>query len=160
VQIPANIEIATDVDIFDFAPESWIVNPINCKGVMGVGLALAFKKRYPGYFMDYRTKCSSGKIRPGKVDLYTWRGGGVGEQPTEIVSFPTKNHWSELSRLEDIETGLLDLSVRMYNMGCKSIAIPALGCGLGGLSWDDVLPVMIWILEDNTNTAIYLIEPQ
>lgn len=106
-----------------------IVNPVNCVGVMGAGLALEFKRHYPNYYSDYAVKCRMGRIRLGYVDFYTLPNQRI------ICSFPTKNHWRDKSNITDIENGLINLSKRI---GTMSISFPKLGCGLGGLKWSDV----------------------
>jgi len=101
---------------------------------MGAGLALLFKKEFPGYFKDYSNKCKIGSIKIGKVDIYKT------EKffPSYILSFPTKNHWKDRSNLEDIEKGLLSLKEVIILHNIKSIAIPCIECGLGGLNKEDV----------------------
>ncbi len=112
-----------------------IVNTINCVGVMGKGIALEFKKRYPDMFMDYVQKCDKGEIRPGEP--YVFQNGEI-----SILNFPTKDHWRSPSRLSYVEDGL-DWFVENYGKyDIHSIAFPPLGCGNGGLSWDVVGPVM------------------
>ena len=114
---------------------STIVNTINCVGVMGKGIALEFKKRYPDMFMDYVHKCDKGEIRPGEP--YVFQNGEI-----SILNFPTKDHWRSPSRLSYVEDGL-DWFVENYGKyDIHSIAFPPLGCGNGGLSWDVVGPVM------------------
>ena len=75
------------------------VNTVNCVGVMGTGVALAFRKRYPKMFADYRDACHAGLVRPGLMHVWCCAGGAT------IVNFPTKRHWRDRSRYEDIEAG-------------------------------------------------------
>lgn len=113
-----------------------LVNPINCKGAMGKGLALEFKKHYPLMYKDYQRRCKSGLVILGQP--YLWK-----ETPSSSVSilnFPTKDHWKNDAHLCDIQSGLQYLALHAKEWGITSLAIPALGCGLGGLSWEDVLP--------------------
>ena len=112
-----------------------VVNTVNCVGVMGRGLALQFKKQYPENFKRYEAACKRGDVVPGKMFVYETESL---VNPRLIINFPTKRHWRGNSKLEDIEKGLIDLVdvARQYNI--QSIAIPPLGCGLGGLEWADV----------------------
>ncbi|WP_205894439.1 macro domain-containing protein [Pseudomonas edaphica] len=113
-----------------------LVNTINCVGVMGKGVALEFKKRWPGLMLDYQKKCKAGLVILGKPYLYTDLAG------TSIINFPTKGHWRATSRLADIESGLEHLVSNYKSWGVNSIAFPPLGCGNGGLEWDVVGPLM------------------
>lgn len=117
--------------IFDSECEA-LVNPVNCVGVMGAGLALEFKKRFPGMFKSYIKDCDSGNLKIGHITVY------IGLDYPAVVNFPTKNHWKQKSKIEYIEQGLNALVDLMKNGFPESIAIPALGCGLGGLDWVDV----------------------
>lgn len=123
--------------IFDSDADA-IVNAVNCVGVMGAGLAKAFKDRFPHMNQQYMLQCAYNVLRPGKVDVYFLN-------PMEhkfIINFPTKDHWKDPSELRYILSGrkaLLDV-VEQYKM--RSVAIPALGCGLGGLSWGVVKPIL------------------
>lgn len=111
-----------------------LVNPVNCVGVMGKGLALQFKTAYPEVFRAYRAAAQRGEVVPGRMHVHpTGR-----SQPRFIVNFPTKRHWREPSRLDDIEAGLADLVERISALAIRSIALPALGAGLGGLDWAEV----------------------
>jgi O-acetyl-ADP-ribose deacetylase (regulator of RNase III) len=110
-------------------------NAVNCVGVMGKGIALEFKRRYPDAFAAYKQTCDTGQLRLGQVFVFD-RGKSV--SPRYIVHFPTKNHWRDSSQIEDIETGLKSLVSELYKLQIDSIAIPALGCGLGGLEWTSV----------------------
>lgn len=108
------------------------VNTVNCVGVMGAGVALAFKQRYPEMFREYKRECDAGRLQPGK--LHTWETLS-GER---IVNFPTKRHWREMSQYEDIEAGLKALRAYLTPLGRITVALPALGCGHGGLEWGRV----------------------
>lgn len=132
------------------------VNPVNCVGVMGAGLAFQFKKRYPQMFNEYKKRCDNMEMKVGRN--YFWmnpkalqshiRCTDYGEF-ANIICFPTKYHWKDDSQIEWIKAGLLDLYnyVKVnYGHGC-SIAIPKIGCGLGNLDWErDVKPEIIRIL--------------
>src|SRR5258708_15261534 len=119
-----------------------LVNAVNCVGVMGKGLALEFKKRYPAMFDDYAERCARKQVRLGEPYLFRDRSG------TLIVNFPTKDNWRSPSRLADIEHGL-DYFVQPHaQWGIESVAFPQLGCGNGGLSWEDVGPLIFSKLQD------------
>lgn len=118
-----------------------IVNTINCVGVMGKGIALEFKKRYPDMYTQYVKKCNSGEVKPGAPYLYD--NGDI-----KIINFPTKDHWRSPSRLSYVIDGL-DWFVNNYEkMGIDSIAFPPLGCGNGGLTWRVVGPIMYSKLKE------------
>lgn len=146
------IEPATG-DLFVAGTQA-IVNAVNCYGVMGAGLALQFKRRFPAYFTDYKAACADGGIAPGRVGVYRREAA-----PHFIISFPTKRHWREPSQLDDIRTGLVSLvdAIRTYEI--ESIAIPALGCGLGSLDWSEVRPLITAALEP-LNCQALLFEPR
>jgi O-acetyl-ADP-ribose deacetylase (regulator of RNase III) len=114
-----------------------LVNTVNTVGVMGRGVALQFKQAYPANFTAYKRACDNGELRLGH--MFVWDSHRPGPR-RYIINFPTKGHWRSQSRLEDIETGLRDLVRQVTALGITSIALPALGCGNGGLRWDDVLP--------------------
>jgi len=113
-----------------------LVNTVNCVGIMGKGIALEFKKRFPDMFKDYGERCARGDVKLGQPYLYK---GLFGQQ---IVNFPTKDHWKSLSRISDIEEGLDYLLKHYEQWGITSIAIPPLGCGNGQLEWKAVGPLI------------------
>jgi O-acetyl-ADP-ribose deacetylase (regulator of RNase III) len=113
-----------------------LVNPVNCVGVMGKGLAAQFKSAYPANFRAYAAACERKELAPGRM-LVVDTGATT---PRWIINFPTKRHWRGKSRLEDIEAGLLALVADVRRLGITSIAIPPLGYGLGGLDWADIRP--------------------
>lgn len=121
----------TQGDMFE-APADIRVNTVNCVGVMGAGVALAFKQRYPDMFKDYQSACKDGQVRPGR--MYVWKS----LEGDWIINFPTKRDWRDPSRYEDIEAGLDDLRAYLEGVGPVTVALPALGCGNGGLDWDRV----------------------
>jgi O-acetyl-ADP-ribose deacetylase (regulator of RNase III) len=116
-----------------------LVNPVNCVGVMGKGLALQFKNAYPDAFVEYLRACRDGQLEPGRVQVVDI---GRPTGPCFIVHFPTKRHWRERARLVDVATGLDALVAEVERRNIRSIAMPALGCGLGGLAWADVRPLI------------------
>lgn len=116
-----------------------IVNTVNTVGVMGKGIALQFKKRFPGNFKAYSTACKSGEVKLGKMFVYD---AGQLVSPRWVINFPTKQHWKSRSRLTDVDSGLDDLARVIEELGIRSIALPPLGCGLGGLDWADVRPLI------------------
>lgn len=114
-----------------------LVNTVNCVGFMGRGIAAQFKRAFPANFVAYERQCKRGEMRPGKVLVFAT---GALTNPKFVINFPTKRHWRGKSRLEDIDSGLQDLVREVRHLGLTSIAIPPLGCGLGGLNWADVRP--------------------
>src|SRR5216683_7272665 len=138
-------------DIFDSKAQV-IVNTVNCKGVMGKGLALAFKQKYPGMFPVYQEECKTGKLRIGRPTLY--------QQSTPwILNFPTKNDWKLPSKLEYLDKGLEYFVANYKKAGIKSIAFPKLGAQNGKLSWDEVGPLMAKYLSQlDIDVYIYIAE--
>ena len=117
------------------SPAQTLVNTINCVGVMGKGLAHAFKKREPGMFQAYKEICDRHELEPGK--LWLWRG-----KDGWVLNFPTKIHWRSPSRIEWIEQGLVKFVSAYADQGISEISFPQLGCGNGNLDWEDVRPLM------------------
>ncbi|MCY4574759.1 MAG: macro domain-containing protein [Gemmatimonadetes bacterium] len=109
-----------------------LVNTVNCVGVMGRGIALQFKRAFPENFRAYAAACRRGEMQPGRMFVYE-----TGElvAPRYIINFPSKRHWRGKSRIEDIESGLASLTTEIRSRRIRSIAIPPLGSGLGGLDW-------------------------
>ncbi len=121
-------------DIFN-SPAKVLTNPVNCEGLMGKGLALVFKQRYPAMFLIYQQECKSGRLRVGRPTLYR-------ESTPWILNFPTKNIWRADSKLEYLEQGLQYFVTNYKRAGIESIAFPKLGTQNGNLSWNDVGPLM------------------
>ena len=140
------------VDIFSLNAEA-IVNPVNCVGVMGAGLALAFKRRYPSHFAAYRRACAAGTLRPGTVHVDDL---GAGALPRYLVALPTKRHWRDRSRLGDVELSVRALAGELRRRRISSVAIPALGCGLGGLPWPAVHQIIVRELEPLAGSGLIL----
>lgn len=112
------------------------INTVNCVGVMGKGVALEFKKRYPVMFDEYKHKCARKEVMLGKP--YIWKS----ITPPHVINFPTKDHWRYPSSLNAIEAGLEYLLCEYKNWGITSIASPPLGCGQGQLDWRMVGPIL------------------
>ena len=138
------------------------VNPVNCAGVMGKGLALQFKYNCPNNFKAYRKAYKNGEIQPGKMFVYDIRNKLPpmldSSYPWYIINFPTKRHWKDNSRIDDIEKGLDDLVNTIREVGINSIAIPMLGCGEGGLNWDDVKPMIEKAVEPLDKVRVIVFE--
>lgn len=127
-------------DIFESEAEV-LVNTVNCVGVMGKGIALQFKKRFPDMMKDYKARCEAGLVKIGEPYLYQNMFGN------SVLNFPTKNHWRAVSRLHDVIKGL-DYFIENYqSWKIKSIAFPPLGCGNGGLEWKEIGRVMYQMLS-------------
>src|SRR5438105_1608519 len=126
----------TTGDIFEADVEALTV-PVNCKGVAGAGLALEFKQRFPDWFHHYAHVCRLGCLEPGSIHVHEW---AAWHRPRIIFDFPTKRHWRDKSHIEDIDAGLRDLARRIREFEVGSVAMPAVGCGLGGLHFTDVSP--------------------
>ncbi len=112
-----------------------LVNTVNCVGIMGRGVALQFKQAFPENFKAYERACRQGEVEPGRMFVFDT---GQLTHPRYIINFPTKRHWRGRSRIEDIETGLRALVAEIRRRGIRSIALPPLGAGLGGLPWAEV----------------------
>ena len=122
-----------------------LVNTVNTVGVMGKGIALQFKNAFPDNYEAYRRACKDEAVRLGEMFVFET---GVLGRPRWIINFPTKQHWRARSRLRDIEAGLVALCVAIREHQIKSIAVPPLGCGSGGLDWADVLPSILTRLDE------------
>ncbi len=134
-----------------------LVNTVNCVGVMGRGIALQFKNAFPANYKAYASACKRGEVVPGRMFVYE-----TSEMinPRFIINFPTKRHWKGKSRLEDIDTGLTALKQELRERDIRSIAIPPLGCGLGGLDWKEVKPRIEMALSEFPEVKAIVYEPQ
>lgn len=127
-----------------------LVNSVNCVGVMGKGIALGFKNKYPSMFKKYKEICNRKLLEPGKLLL-------LKETDKWILNFPTKDHWKNNSKLEYIENGLKKFTQTYKDKNITSIAFPKLGCTNGGLNWEEqVKPLMEKYLND-LDIEIYVV---
>ena len=133
-----------------------IVNTVNCVGVMGRGIALQFKKAWPENFKIYAKACKRQEVKPGSMFIVET---GQLTNPKFIINFPTKRHWRGASKMEDIESGLHALKKKMIQKQIKSIAIPPLGSGLGGLDWSLVRSRIEKTLGGLSDVEIIVYEP-
>lgn len=134
-----------------------LVNAVNTVGVMGKGLALQFKQTFPGNFRAYKQACDRQEVRPGSMFVFALK--EPSGTPRYIINFPTKRHWRSPSRIEDIESGLLDLVRVIQELRITSIAVPALGCGNGGLPWSEVEPLITAALGKLEGVRVQLFAP-
>ncbi len=134
-----------------------LVNTVNCVGVMGRGIALQFKKAYPKNFKSYALACKNEEVQPGLMFVFET---GQLTNPHYIINFPTKRHWRGKSRMEDIESGLKDLVTTVGRYNIRSIAIPPLGSGLGGLDWSEVRKRTETALQALTDVHVIIYEPK
>ena len=123
-----------------------LVNSVNCVGVMGRGIALQFKNVFPKNFKAYAEACDQDEVQPGRMLVFE-TGQMIGA-PRYIINFPTKRHWRGKSRMEDIESGLHALAQEISQRNIRSIALPPLGSGLGGLEWPQVKSRIEAVLQE------------
>lgn len=133
-----------------------LVNTVNCVGVMGKGIALQFKQRFPQNFAAYERACRQKAVQIGQMFTVP-TGRLIG--PRFIINFPTKRHWKGNSRIEDIEAGLQSLIEEIKKLGIKSIAVPPLGCGNGGLKWNEVRPLIEAAFSQLLDVQVVLYPP-
>lgn len=142
-------------DIFEANAEA-LVNTVNCVGVMGRGIALQFKEAFPDNFKAYAAACKRQELQPGKMFVFERH---QLRNPKFIINFPTKRHWRGQSRIGDIEAGLQSLVKEIRERQIKSIAIPPLGSGLGGLDWGQVRPRIEKALAALEDVSVIVFEP-
>lgn len=135
-----------------------LVNTVNTEGAMGKGIALQFRQAYPAMFAEYEKACAAGLVALGKMDVHDL--GGLVKGPQWIINFPTKGHWRAKSRIGDIKSGLDDLVRVVERLGIKSIAVPPLGCGYGGLKWAEVRPLIEQAFARLPNVRVALFAPK
>jgi len=138
------------------APVEAVVNTVNTVGVMGKGIALMFKERFPENTKAYETACRAGTVRVGS--MFVTPGMELGG-PRWIINFPTKENWRNPTKLKWVESGLEDLKRVIRDNGIRSIAIPPLGCGNGGLDGNVVGPVVEDALRDLEGVEVVVYEP-
>jgi len=134
-----------------------LVNTVNTVGVMGKGVALQFKRKYPDNFRAYEQACKAGQVEIGKMLTFDR---GEHARPRFILNFPTKKHWRQPSKLDYIDAGLVDLVNEVRRLGITSIAVPALGCSNGGLAWSDVKPRITKAFEALPDVRAVLFMPR
>lgn len=134
-----------------------LVNTVNTVGVMGKGIALQFKRAYPKLFTSYARSAKNNSLELGRMHVWPT---GMMTGPRFIINFPTKGHWRSPSRLTDIERGLDDLVRLIRELSIRSIALPPLGCGNGGLSWSAVEPLIRRKLESVPDVDVQLYAPE
>ncbi len=132
------------------------VNTVNCVGVMGRGIALQFRRAFPENYEAYAAACKRGDLQLGRIFVYPTKRLC---NPRFILNFPTKQHWRGASRLGYIEAGLSSLVEEVKRRGIHSIAVPPLGCGLGGLDWSDVRPRIERAFAEVPEVRVLLYEP-
>ncbi len=133
-----------------------VVNTVNCVGVMGRGIALQFKDAHPDNFWAYAAACKRGEVQPGRMFVFET---GRLDRPRFIINFPTKRHWRDKSRIEDIESGLHALVEEVRARHITSISVPPLGCGLGGLSWASVKTLVERAAKELPAVEVVVFEP-
>ncbi len=133
-----------------------LVNTVNCVGIMGRGIALQFRNVFPDNFHAYEVACKRGEVQPGRMFVFeTHRL----TNPRYVINFPTKRHWRGKSRLADIKAGLPALVAEIKRLRIRSIAIPPLASGLGGLDWNDVRPLIVRALDEVQDLKAIVFEP-
>jgi O-acetyl-ADP-ribose deacetylase (regulator of RNase III) len=134
-----------------------VINTVNCVGVMGKGIALQFRQAFPDNYQAYRRACELGEVRLGRMFVFDT---GSMIFPRWIINFPTKDHWKAKSRLQDIASGLEDLVTVIREHHIRSIAVPPLGCGNGGLEWSDVKPLIVSAFAALPDVEVHLYPPE
>lgn len=134
-----------------------LVNTVNTVGHMGKGIALQFKQAYPENFVAYARAVKRGEVQAGRMFVVPT---GFVTNPRYIINFPTKRHWRGRSRIEDVDSGLEALVGEIRRLGIRSIAMPPLGCGNGGLDWRDVEPRIKRALTDLGDVRVLLFAPR
>ncbi len=133
-----------------------LVNTVNCVGFMGKGIALQFKQAFPDNFKAYEAACRAGQVVPGRMFIFD---NSRLINPRYVINFPTKRHWRGKSRLVDIRSGLKALVADVRRLRIRSIAVPPLGCGLGGLNWGKVRPMIERAFSELPEVRVLLFEP-
>lgn len=134
-----------------------LVNTVNCVGIMGRGIALQFRKAFPENYKAYKVVCDRKQLHPGMMLVHDLN---RLTNPRYIINFPTKRHWKDKSRIEDIKAGLNALVEEVRKRNIRSLAVPPLGCGLGGLEWKEVRPMIEEAFRDLPDVHVLLYEPK
>lgn len=133
-----------------------VVNTVNTQGVMGKGIALMFKERYPSNYKAYAAACKAGEVRVGQMFVtHVNELGG----PRWVINFPTKEHWRPPTKIEWVRDGLAALREVILEKGIRSVAVPPLGCGNGGLDWRNVRPLIEEALGGLEGVEVIVYEP-
>ena len=162
--MPASVTCKQSGDITQEYTEA-LVNTVNCFGVMGAGVALRFKEAFPANFKAYAKACKLEEVQPGRMFVFEMdTQASLFEMPQPrnpryIINFPTKRHWRGKSRMEDIASGLRALVEEIREREIRSIALPALGCGNGGLDWEEVRPMIKEALGSIAGLEVILYGP-
>lgn len=136
-----------------------LVNTVNTVGVMGKGIALQFKRAFPENYKAYKAACDQGEVQLGQV--FIWDAGELAPaKPRFVINFPTKKHWRSRSTLAVIRAGLDDLVRQVRDLPVKTLAVPPLGCGHGGLRWNDVRPLIVEALGELEGVEVLLFPPE
>lgn len=133
-----------------------VVNTVNTVGVMGKGIALMFREKYPENFKAYEAACKAGEVEVGRMFVTA---GVELDGPRWIINFPTKKHWRQPTKLEWVRSGLVALKDVLREKQIKTVAIPPLGCGNGGLDWAVVRPMIEAALNDLPGVDVIVYEP-
>jgi len=136
-----------------------LVNTVNTVGVMGKGIALQFSKAFPDNLSAYERACKANELEVGRMFVFERTGLEGFERPRYIINFPTKKNWRQPSRIEYIRAGLDALVEELNRLGISSVAVPPLGCGLGGLEWGEVLPLIEAAAQRTPNVSWQVFEP-
>jgi O-acetyl-ADP-ribose deacetylase (regulator of RNase III) len=155
IEMDSDMIVETKGNLLEAEAEA-LVNTVNIVGVMGKGIALQFKRAFPENYAVYERQCKEGKVKPGSVLVVENR---ALAGPRFIINFPTKRHWRGSARLEDIESGLLSLVEEVKRRKIGSIAVPPLGCGNGGLHWEDVRPRIVSAFVQLPHVRVLLYPP-
>lgn len=143
-------------DLFSVEVDA-LVNTVNCVGVMGKGIALQFRRKFPDNYKAYKNACKKNEVQLGKMFIFEK---SPLISPKLIINFPTKRHWRDKSQLKDIDSGLNALIDDIERLKIKSIAVPALGCGNGGLNWSIVKQKIEKTFANRVNITAYVFEPE
>ena len=143
-------------DLFE-ADVAALVNPVHCAGVMSRGLALQFRTRFPENAKRYKDACEAGRLSPGDVLVHDRGGLFDAERPRYLLNVATKDHWTDASRPAHIEASVEGVVEQVTTRGLSSLAVPALGCGGGGLDWSTVRPLLVEPLStlDDVRARVY-----